>query len=217
MPPLEVFNQGLHDLIAPDATIERIAGGLGFTEGPVWRADNLLFSDIPNTAYRALAPPAGGPGADHLRHGDIQWPDPGSPGPGAGSGARRALASPASRTTAPARSWRSGSKASGSTAPTTSWSSPMAPSTSPTHPTPSRPSTPGMPRPAGWWTAPIPGKELPYNGVYRLTPDGTLHLLVGRLLPCRTAWPFPPTSRSCTSTIRPTSIFGPLTCVRMAR
>src|SRR2546428_511705 len=41
-----------------------------------------------------------------------------------------------------------------------------------------QPSTPGMPRPAGWWTAPIPGKELPYNGVYRLTPDGTLHLLV---------------------------------------
>jgi gluconolactonase len=40
-----------------------------------------------------------------------------------------------------------------------------------------QPSTPGMPRPAGWWTAPIPGKELPYNGVYRLTPDGTLHLL----------------------------------------
>jgi sugar lactone lactonase YvrE len=26
--------------------------------------------------------------------------------------------------------------------------------------------------------ASIPGKELPYNGVYRLTPDGTLHLLV---------------------------------------
>ena len=41
-----------------------------------------------------------------------------------------------------------------------------------------QPSTPGMPRPAGWWTAPIPGKELPCNGVYRLTPDGTLHLLV---------------------------------------
>ena len=41
-----------------------------------------------------------------------------------------------------------------------------------------QPSTPGMPRPAGWLSAPIPGKELPSNGVYRLTPDGTLHLLV---------------------------------------
>ena len=48
MSPLEVHNPGLHDLIAPDAHIERIAGGLGFTEGPVWRGTSLLFSDIPN-------------------------------------------------------------------------------------------------------------------------------------------------------------------------
>src|SRR6266536_1829785 len=48
MAPLEVYNPGLHDLIAPDAPIERIAGGLGFTEGPVWRGTSLLFSDIPN-------------------------------------------------------------------------------------------------------------------------------------------------------------------------
>ena len=45
---LEVHDPGLHDLIAPDAAIERIAGGLGFTEGPVWRGGSLLFSDIPN-------------------------------------------------------------------------------------------------------------------------------------------------------------------------
>ena len=48
MSPLEVHNPGLHDLIAPDAPIERVAGGLGFTEGPVWRGTYLLFSDIPN-------------------------------------------------------------------------------------------------------------------------------------------------------------------------
>src|SRR2546427_8891761 len=48
MSPLDVHNPGLHDLIAPDAPIERIAGGLGFTEGPVWRGNSLLFSDIPN-------------------------------------------------------------------------------------------------------------------------------------------------------------------------
>jgi len=33
-------------------------------------------------------------------------------------------------------------------------------------------------RRAGWWSAPLPGKELSINGVYRLTPDGTLSLLV---------------------------------------
>src|SRR5262245_58167702 len=38
----------LNDLIAPDTPIDRIAGGLGFTEGPVWRGRELLFSDIPN-------------------------------------------------------------------------------------------------------------------------------------------------------------------------
>ena len=48
MAPLEVRDPGLHDLVAPDAAIERIAGGLIFTEGPVWRAGHLLFSDIPN-------------------------------------------------------------------------------------------------------------------------------------------------------------------------
>ena len=48
MPSLDVRNPALHDLIAPDAPIERIAGGLGFTEGPVWRSASLLFSDIPN-------------------------------------------------------------------------------------------------------------------------------------------------------------------------
>ena len=39
MSPLEVHDPGLHDLIASDAAIERIAGGLGFTEGPVWHRE----------------------------------------------------------------------------------------------------------------------------------------------------------------------------------
>src|SRR2546422_8277057 len=45
---LEVHDPGLRDLIASDAAIERIAGGLTFTEGPVWRGTHLLCSDIPN-------------------------------------------------------------------------------------------------------------------------------------------------------------------------
>src|SRR5260221_4833173 len=48
MSPLEVHHADLHDLVAADAPIERIAGGLTFTEGPVWREGYLLFSDIPN-------------------------------------------------------------------------------------------------------------------------------------------------------------------------
>jgi gluconolactonase len=41
-----------------------------------------------------------------------------------------------------------------------------------------RPLPPGTVRPAGWWTQPIEGKEQSIHGVYRITPDGTLHLLV---------------------------------------
>ena len=48
MSTLDVQNLGLRDLIDPNAEVERIAGGLGFTEGPVWRDGSLLFSDIPN-------------------------------------------------------------------------------------------------------------------------------------------------------------------------
>ena len=48
MTSLDVRNPALHELIGPDARIERVAGGLAFTEGPVWRDNALLFSDIPN-------------------------------------------------------------------------------------------------------------------------------------------------------------------------
>ena len=36
MPSLEVRNPALHALVAPDSNLERIAGGLKFTEGPTW-------------------------------------------------------------------------------------------------------------------------------------------------------------------------------------
>ncbi len=44
---LDVRHPDLHTLIAPEAPLTRIAGGLGFAEGPVWRGTALLFSDIP--------------------------------------------------------------------------------------------------------------------------------------------------------------------------
>ncbi|MCH2505879.1 MAG: SMP-30/gluconolactonase/LRE family protein, partial [Dehalococcoidia bacterium] len=51
MSTLNVQTPGLRELIDPDAPVERIAGGLGFTEGPVWRDGSLLFSDIPNNRF----------------------------------------------------------------------------------------------------------------------------------------------------------------------
>jgi gluconolactonase len=42
-------SEAIHELVAPDARIERIASGFVFTEGPVWHPlrGDLLFSDIP--------------------------------------------------------------------------------------------------------------------------------------------------------------------------
>jgi gluconolactonase len=48
-PGVERLDPALDQLIAPDATIEVLAGGYDWTEGPVWVKDGgyLLFSDIP--------------------------------------------------------------------------------------------------------------------------------------------------------------------------
>src|SRR2546423_11785730 len=45
---IEAKDQALYDLVPQDAVPERVAGGFGFTEGPVWRGDSLLFSDLRN-------------------------------------------------------------------------------------------------------------------------------------------------------------------------
>lgn len=52
---VERLEPALDALLAPDARLERLAGGFEWTEGPIWRKSGgyLLFSDIPkNTIYR---------------------------------------------------------------------------------------------------------------------------------------------------------------------
>ena len=51
-PGIERLDPALDRLIAPDATIEVLAGGYEWTEGPVWVKNGgyLLFSDIPKNA-----------------------------------------------------------------------------------------------------------------------------------------------------------------------
>jgi gluconolactonase len=47
----------LDSIVPPSARIEKLAGGFGFTEGPVWLKDgSLLFSDIPNNAIHRWTP-----------------------------------------------------------------------------------------------------------------------------------------------------------------
>jgi len=45
---IDVHDKALHQIVSEGATAEQIAAGFGFTEGPVWCGDYLLFSDIPN-------------------------------------------------------------------------------------------------------------------------------------------------------------------------
>lgn len=177
MSPLEVRNPGLHDLIAPDAPIERIAGGLGFTEGPVWHGTALLFSDIPNQRMVRWRRLPEGPelttyargtsnGLTLDRQGQVLAAEHGGRRVSrvAADGSRMVLAEQfqGKRLNSPNDIVLKSDGSIYFTDP----------------PYAVQPSTPGMPRPDGWWSAPIAGKEQSCNGVYRLTPDGTLHLLV---------------------------------------
>ena len=177
MSSLEVRNPGLHDLIAPDAPIERIAGGLGFTEGPVWCGTHLLFSDIPHQRIVRWRRLPEGPelttyatgmsnGLTLDRQGQVL---------AAEHGGRRVTRVAADGTRTVLAEQFQGKRLN-SPNDIVVKSDGSIYFTDPPYAV--QPSTPGMPRPADWWSAPIAGKELPCNGVYRLTPDGTLHLLV---------------------------------------
>jgi sugar lactone lactonase YvrE len=177
MAPLEVDNPGLHELIAPDTPIERIAGGLGFTEGPVWRGTSLLFSDIPNkriARWRRLPEGAelttfatgNSNGLTLDRQGQVL----------AAEHDGRRVTRVADDGTRTVLAERFEGKRLNSPNDIVVKSDGSIYFTDPPYAV--QPSTPGMPRPAEWWSKPIPGKELPYNGVYRLSPDGILRLLV---------------------------------------
>jgi gluconolactonase len=177
MASLEVKHPGLHDLIAPDAPIERIAGGLGFTEGPVWRGAALLFSDIPNKRIVRWHRLPEGPELTTFATGMSNGLTLDRQGLvlAAGHDGRcvSRVADDGSRTVL---AERFEGKRLNSPNDVVVKSDGSIYFTDP--PYAIQPSTPGMTRPAGWWTAVIPGKEQSCNGVYRLTPDGTLRLLV---------------------------------------
>ena len=42
----EIKTGAFKAILAPDSKVEKLAGGFGFTEGPVWMGDHLLFSDL---------------------------------------------------------------------------------------------------------------------------------------------------------------------------
>jgi gluconolactonase len=54
----QIFDGKFRDIVPEGATLEHIATGFSFTEGPVWCGNHLLFSDIPKNRivkYKMLA------------------------------------------------------------------------------------------------------------------------------------------------------------------
>jgi gluconolactonase len=61
VPPFERRAAGLDRIVPDEASIELIACGFGFTEGPLWTGADLLFSDIPNSRIARWRPLPEGP------------------------------------------------------------------------------------------------------------------------------------------------------------
>jgi gluconolactonase len=177
MASLEVRDAGLHDLIAPDAPIERVAGGLWFTEGPVWRGDHLLFSDIPNKRIVRWRRLPEGPELTTYARGTsngLTLDRQGRVLAAEHDGRRVSRVADDGTRTVLAEQFQG--KRLNSPNDIVVKSDGSIYFTDPPYAV--QPSTPGVPRPAGWWTKPIPGKEQPCHGVYRIAPDGTLDLMV---------------------------------------
>jgi sugar lactone lactonase YvrE len=59
-PPARPADQGLSALLAPGATVEKVVGDLAFTEGPLWMPGGyLLFTDIPRNRIMRWHPTEG--------------------------------------------------------------------------------------------------------------------------------------------------------------
>ena len=167
----------LNDLVAPDAPIERIAGGLGFTEGPVWRGSELLFSDIPNKRIVRWRRLPEGPELTTFATGmsnGLTLDRQGRVLAAEHDGRRVTRVGDDGKRTVLAEQFQG--KRLNSPNDIVVKSDGSIYFTDPPYGV--QPGPAGVPRPAGWWTRPIPGKEQPYHGVYRLAPDGSLQLLV---------------------------------------
>jgi gluconolactonase len=179
MSTLEVRNPGLHDLIAPDAAIERVAGGFAFTEGPIWcKHDNtLLFSDIPNERIVRWRRLPEGPEVTTFTTGysnGLTLDHQGEVLAAAHGG--RAVQRIARDGTRTLLAEQFQGKRLNSPNDIVVKSDGVIYFTDPPYAV--RIATPGATRPEGWWAAPIPGKEQSCNGVYRLTAGGQPQLLV---------------------------------------
>jgi len=173
---LEVRNPGLHDLVAPDSSVERVAGGFKFTEGPVWCRNQLLFSDIPNdriVRWRGL--PEGPELTTYVtgKSNGLTLDHQGQVLAAEHYGRRVSRVAADGTRTMLAEQFRG--KRLNSPNDIVVKSDGSIYFTDPPYGV--QAGTPGVPRAAEWWKQPMPGKEISCNGVYRIATDGSLQLL----------------------------------------
>lgn len=53
---IERLDPALDAVLAPDAKVEKVAGGFGFVEGPLWYKGELWFSDLTGNKLHAVSP-----------------------------------------------------------------------------------------------------------------------------------------------------------------
>jgi gluconolactonase len=173
---LEVRDARLNDLVDPEAPIDRVAGGLGFTEGPVWRGGALLFSDIPNKRIARWRRLPEGPELTTFATGmsnGLTLDRQGRVLAAEHDGRRVSrIADDGTRTVLAERF--QGKRLNSPNDIVTKSDGSIYFTDPPYAVVPSRP---GTVRPANWWTQPIPGKEQTCHGVYRIAADGELNLL----------------------------------------
>ena len=176
MAPLEARDPRLNDLIAPDTAIERVAGGFAFTEGPVWRRGELLFSDIPNQRIGRWRRLPEGPELTTFARGmsnGLTLDRQGRVLAAEHNGRRVTRVADDGARTVLAEQFQG--KRLNSPNDIVVKSDGTIYFTDPPYGV--QPSPAGVPRPEGWWKAPIEGKEQARNGVYRLAADGRLDLV----------------------------------------
>lgn len=145
--------------------LDQVACGFGFTEGPVWRGEDLLFSDIPNSRTVRYRPTPDGPELSTFRHpsnnaNGMTLDRQGRVLACEHSGRRVARIDANGKVETVADRYEGKRLNSPNDVVVRSDGSIFF--TDPPY---------GLPQKTV-------GKELPFNGVYRIDPEGTLHLLV---------------------------------------
>jgi sugar lactone lactonase YvrE len=145
--------------------IERLATGFTFTEGPVWRGDDLLFSDIPNSRTIRYRPLPEGPDITTFRHPT--------------GNANGLTLDHQGRVLACEHSGRRVSRVDGSgNAESVAEAYEGNRLNSPNDVVVRSDGSIYFTDPPYGLRGGVEGKELPFNGVFRVDPQGRLHLLV---------------------------------------